>query len=55
MLILAQHVADKGAKRLHRDIEAGVEQPQQQSGAQQRRAERHATSAQAARTAPARK
>ena len=29
VLVLAQHVADEGAERLHGDVEAGVERPQQ--------------------------
>ena len=41
MLVLAQHVADEGAERLHRDVEAGVEHPQQDRGEQQGGSKRH--------------
>ena len=42
MLFLRQHVADKGAERLHRDVERGVENPEHQRGGHQARRIGHA-------------
>ena len=35
VLVARKHVADERAERLHRDVEAGVEHPQQKRGHQQ--------------------
>jgi len=37
VLVLAQHVADEGPERLHGDVEAGVQRPQQHGGHEQLR------------------
>ena len=41
VLVLAQHVADESAERLHGDVETGVEHPEQHRREQQDRRERH--------------
>ena len=41
VLVLAQHVADEGPERLHRNVEAGVQHPQQHRGHQQLDRHRH--------------